>query len=121
MAPLEAASGDARVSRARPPSMLLRVGVGRGRLRYHPQASGRHWGAFARGADSGDGRLGPSWGAAAPLGTSSGATTGSRWSVSSILAQVDFGRTSRPTGLTGRADFGYCWPLNFVLASRDWD
>jgi len=98
MAPVEAASGAARESRQRPPSTLLRAGVGRGRVRYHPLAYGRHSGAFARGAVSGDGRLGPSWGAAAPLGTSSRATAGSRWSVLSILAQVDFGRTSRPTG-----------------------
>jgi len=38
MAPLEAASGAAKVSRKRPPSTLLRAGVGRGRLRYYPLA-----------------------------------------------------------------------------------
>jgi len=106
MAPLEAASGAARVSWQRPPSTLLRAGVGRGLLRYHPLAQGRQWGAFARGAHSEDGRLGPSLGAAAPLGTSGGATAGSPRSVLSILAPVDFGHTSRPTDFTGRADFG---------------
>ena len=38
MAPLKAASGAARISRQRPPSTLLRAGVCRGRLRYHPLA-----------------------------------------------------------------------------------
>jgi len=92
MAPLEASSGAAPVSRQRPLSTLLRAGAGRGRLRFHLLASSRQWAAVARGADPGDGRLGPSWGAAAPLGTSSGAATGSRWSPESILVEVDFGR-----------------------------
>jgi len=73
MAPLEVSSGAAPVSWLRPPSTLLRAGVCCGRLRYHPLTWSRKWGAVARGADSGDGRLGPSWCAAAPLRTSSGA------------------------------------------------
>jgi len=85
MAPLEASSGSAPVSRQRPPSTLLRDGVGRGRLRYRPLLWRLQWGAGARGADSGDGWLGPSWGAAAPLGRSSGATAGRR-----LVALVDF-------------------------------
>jgi len=95
MALLEASSGAAPVLRQRPLSTLLRAGAGRGRLRLHPLAWSRQWGAVARDADQKDGRLGPSWGAAAPLGTSSGAAAGSRWSPESIWCNsilVDFGR-----------------------------
>jgi len=92
MAPLEESSGAAPVSRQRPLWTLLRAGAGRGRLCFHPLASIGQWGAVARGADPGDGRLGPSWGAAAPLGTSSGAAAGSRLSPQLILVPVDFGR-----------------------------
>jgi len=92
MAPLAASSGAGPVSRQRPLSTLLRAGAGRGRLRFHPLAWSRQWGAVARGADPRDGRLKPLWGAAVPLGTSSGAAAGSRWSPESILVRVDFGR-----------------------------
>jgi len=95
MALLEASSGAAPVLLQRPLSTLLRAGAGRGGLRLHPLAWSRQWGAVARGADQKDGRLGPSWGAAAPLGTSSGAAAGSPWSPESIWCNsilVDFGR-----------------------------
>jgi len=92
MAPLEASSGAAPVWRQRPPSTLLRAGVGRRRLRYHPVVWNRQWGAVALGADPGDCRLGPSWGAAAPLGTSSGAAAGRRLVARVDLVQVDSGR-----------------------------
>jgi len=91
MAPLEASSGAAPVLRQQPLSTLLRAGVGRGRLRYRPLAWERQWGAVARGVDSGDGLWGPSWGAAAQLGASSGAAAGSALSPLSILVQADFG------------------------------
>jgi len=106
MAPLQMSSAAAPVSQERTPSTLLRAGVGREQLRYHPLSRSRQWDVVALGADSGDGRLGPSWGGGAPLGTSSVAAVGSRWSSLSSFAQDVFDRTSRPSGNLGRADIG---------------
>jgi len=76
MEALEASGGAVTVSRQRQPSSLLRAGVGRGRMRFSPLAWKRKCGPVARGAESGNGRLGPSWGAEALLATSSGAAAG---------------------------------------------
>ena len=65
MAPLEASSGAAPDSWKRPPSTLPRAGAGRGRLRYHPLAWGRQWGAVALGGRPVGtvlGRCGATWG-----------------------------------------------------------
>lgn len=92
MALLQASSGAAPDLWQRCPTTFLRVGVGRGRLRYRPLSSSPQGGAVTRSADCGDSRFGPSWGAAAILGTSSGAAAGTRWSPVSIWVQVDSGR-----------------------------
>jgi len=67
----------------------------------------------------GDGRLGPSWGAVAPLGATSGAAAVSRQSADSIWLKSILGRlawSSRPTAPDGHetflvaVEFGRFWP-----------
>jgi len=64
----------------------------------------------------GDGRLGPSWGAVAPLGATSGAAAVSRRSPDSIWLQSILGRLAGPTAPDGHesilveVDFGQFWP-----------
>jgi len=102
MTPLEASSGAALDSRQRPPSTLPRAGADRGRLRYHPLALGRQWGAVPLG-----GR---------PVGTvlgRCGATAGDYWRSRGFaaiaqpdLASVDFGRfRPKAVGLTPKGLF----------------
>jgi len=103
MEPLEAFGGAVPVSRQRQLSIQLRAGVGRGRLRDSPLAWRRKCGPVAGGAESGNGRLGPSWGAEALLGTSSGAAAG--WSPLSSFVQVDFGLEQQADCSVGSSQF----------------